>query len=338
MKAFFALSIRVAVLLSLILCPGYLPAADGHSEVSSIELKQDDHKGRLSVVIEGQTALVYQYVDWLDLPHYWPLNSPSGKNMLVQQTDPYPHHRSFWFADTVRIGQGRDVSTYNALYSGQRIGKKAQTEEAVFGPPFKDHVRHRSFTRLETEGDIAEIVCQLIWEMDETTPLLDEERTLIVRALGNGEYLLDMKFVLTASYGNVEFVSDDVHYAWPYLRLQTRFSGEKGGILSSDTGLKGQEETNMQFALWIDYSNTVEGESEGVAIFQWPDGQEHRWLTREYGCFGPRRPDFLSGKAFVLRKGEALSQRVGILVHKGNVKDGQVASRYQDYIAGKWQQ
>jgi len=337
MKDFLTLSIGFAVLLSFILCPGYLPAADSKSEVSSIELKQDDPKGQLSVIIEGRTALVYQYVDWLDLPHYWPLNSPSGKNMLVQQTDPYPHHRSFWFADTVRLGQGRDVSTYNALYSGQRIGKKALTEESVFGPPFKDHVRHRSFTRLESEGDIAEIVSQSIWEMDGTVPLLDEERTLIVHALGNGEYLLDMKFVLTANYGDVEFVSDDVHYAWPYLRLQTRYSGENGGILTSDTGLTGQEKTNMQFARWIDYSNTVEGESEGVAVFQWPDGQEHRWLTREYGCFGPRRPDSRSGKPFVLKVGESLSQHVGILVHKGGVKDGQVALRYQEYIAGKWQ-
>ncbi len=308
-----------------------------HPDAPSIELKRDKQKGCLSVIIEGRTALVYRYVDWLDLPHYWPLNSPSGKNMLVQQTDPYPHHRSFWFADTVRLEHGREVSTYNALYSGQKIGTNAKTGEAIFGPPFKDHVRHRSFSRLQSEEGKAEIVSRLIWEMDGTTPLLDEERALLVFALGGGEYLLDLTFVLTATYGDVEFVSDDVHYAWPYLRMQTRFSGEKGGILTSDTGQTGQEDTNMLFARWIDYSNIVEGISEGLAVFQWPDEQGHRWLTREYGCFGPRRPDVRSGKPFVLKQGESLSQRVGVLVHKGDVKDGRVAQRYQDYIAGKWQ-
>ena len=61
----------------------------------------------------------------------------------------------------------------------------------------------------------------------------------------------------------------------------------------------------MKPALWIDYSGTVEGEAAGVAVFQWPDGREHRWLTREYGCFGPRRPDDPSGQPFTLRKGES---------------------------------
>ena len=270
---------------------GNVSVAWMQAETPSIELERDDQKGCLSVIIEGRTALVYRYVDWLDLPHYWPLNSPSGKNMLVQKTDPYPHHRSFWFADTVRLEQGREVSTYNALYSGQKIGKKPNTGEAVLGPPYKDHVRHSSFSQLQSEEGKAEIVSRSIWEMDGTIPILDEERTVLIFALGEGEYLLDMTFVLTATYGDVEFVSDDVHYAWPYLRLNPRFSGENGGTLTSDTGQTGQEKTNMQLARWIDYSNTLEGVSEGLAVFQWPDGQEHRWLTREYGCFGPRRPD-----------------------------------------------
>ena len=162
-------------------------------------------------------------------------------------------------------------------------------------------------------------------------------RDLVVHALGKDEYLLDITFVLTAVFGDVEFISDAVHYAWPYVRLHAIFSGENGGIITADNGATGQEATNMKVARWIDYSNTVEEIREGVTIFQWPDGQEHRWLTREYGCFGPRRPDNKSGKPFTLKKGESIRQRVGILVHKGNVKSGQVAERYQQYIKGKWQ-
>jgi hypothetical protein len=91
----------------------------------------------------------------------------------------------------------------------------------------------------------------------------------------------------------------------------------------------------MKPAKWLDYSNAVEGEPAGIAVFQWPDGLEHRWLTREYGCFGPRRPDDRSGKPFVLRKGETISQRVGILVHGGDVATGRVAQRYELYIQGR---
>jgi hypothetical protein len=89
----------------------------------------------------------------------------------------------------------------------------------------------------------------------------------------------------------------------------------------------------MQPALWIDYSNTVDGAAAGVAMFQWPDGRAHRWLTREYGTFGPRRPDGLSGRPFTLKKGESISQRVGVLVHRGNVETGRVAGRYAQYVA-----
>jgi hypothetical protein len=94
----------------------------------------------------------------------------------------------------------------------------------------------------------------------------------------------------------------------------------------------------MQEALWIDYSNTVEGRTEGVALFQWPDGEAHRWLTREYGCFGPRRPDSRSGKPFTLAKGESITQRVGILVHRGDVQSGRVAERYEEYVVGGWEE
>ena len=156
--------------------------------------------------------------------------------------------------------------------------------------------------------------------MDKSVSVLKEARRLRVEALGAGEYFLDLDFALTAAFGDVEFVSDEVHYAWPFLRLETRWSGDAGGRLITDTGAEGEEATNLKPARWIDYSNTVEGETAGIAVFQWPDGREHRWLTRKYGCFGPRRPDDRSGQPFTLNKGGSITQRVGVLVHKGDEK------------------
>ncbi len=307
-----------------------MSAASSLVAPSSISLERDDEKGYLCVFIDGEEKWVYQYHPSLDLPHYWPLRSPSGKNMLLQQGEPYPHHRAFWFADTVRFKGGREVSFYNALYSGQKTG------ENTYGAPFCDHIRHVTFTRLEVYESRAEIEKELVWEMDGDIPVLDECRQLMVYDLGRGEYFLDIQFELKASYGEVEFVSDDVHYAWPYLRMHPDFSGEKGGVITSDRGARGQESTNMEYARWTDYSNTVHGVTEGVAVFQWPDGQKHRWLTREYGTFGPRRPDEKSGHTFTLKKGRSMTQRVGILVHMGDVKKGKVSERYQRYIRKKW--
>jgi hypothetical protein len=299
------------------------------ADAARIQLRRDDAGGRLAVSIDGREAFVYQHAPTLDLPHYWPLNSPGGKNMLVEKTEPYPHHRSFWIADTVRLAGGREVSVYNGFTSGVKTGEKD------FGPPFRDHVRHVKFTRLDAKDDRAEIGAELLWEMDKSVPVLKEARQLRVEALGAGEYFLDLDFALTAAFGDVEFVSDEVHYAWPFLRLEPRWSGDAGGRLITDAGAEGEEATNLKPARWLDYSNTVEGETAGIAVFQWPDGQDHRWLTRKYGCFGPRRPDDRSGKPFTLKKGESISQRVGVLVHKGDVKGGQVANRHRLFIENK---
>ena len=297
---------------------------------ASVTLDRDDAAGTLTVRIGGREALVYQFGEGLDLVHYWPLRSPSGRNMLVQKTEPYPHHRAFWFADTVRLEGHREASFYNALYSG------VEGANGAYAPPFRDRIRHLDFVRLETSGGRAAVESALVWEMDGSRPVLDERRRLAVHSLEGGEYLLDIEWTLTAAHGDVHFTSDDVHYAWPYLRLDPAFSGENGGHIVSDGGAAGQEATNMGPALWIDYSNTVDGITEGVAVFQRPDGRERRWLTREYGTFGPRRPDELSGRPFVLKAGESLSQRVGVLVHKGDAADGRVRERYERYAAGAW--
>jgi hypothetical protein len=324
---------RVLSLLAgaLVFCAILGPAAGNPGKPEPVKLVRDDKAGRLHILIGGREALVYQYAETLDLPHYWPMRSPGGKNMLIEQTEPYPHHRSFWFADTVRPeGAERDVSFYNALYSG------VKSEAGTYGPPFRDGIRHKSFFELKAKGPRASIAAELVWEMDGGRPVLDERRRLVVHSLGDGEYLLDIQWNLTASHGDVVFVSDDVHYAWPYLRLDPAFSGKNGGVITSDSGAMGEKATNMQFARWMDYSNTIGGVTEGVAVFQWPDGREHRWLTREYGTFGPRRPDDRSGKPFDLKKGESISQRVGVLVHSGNVQSGRIGERYVRYIKGEW--
>jgi hypothetical protein len=320
------LSVRAAAArVAIVLCAA---AISVHASKPRLRLARDDASGRLTVLVDGREALVFQYGPALDIAHYWPMRSPSGKNMLVEKTEPYPHHRSFWFADTVRPAAGeRDLSFYNALYSG------VKTPTGDYVPPYRERVRFKSFSRLEASRGRADIEADLVWESD-GRPVLDERRSLVVRALGQGEYLLDLTWTLTASQGDVAFVSDDVHYAWPYLRLDPLWSGEKGGKITSDSGATGQEATNMKPALWIDTSNSVDGVTEGVAVFQWPDGQTHRWLTREYGTFGPRRPDDRSGKPFTLQQGGSIVQRVGVLVHKGDVSTGRVRERYEEYVKG----
>jgi hypothetical protein len=165
---------------------------------------------------------------------------------------------------------------------------------------------------------------------------VEERRQMRLVALGNGEYCTDVTYTVTAAFGDVKFVSDWVHYAWPYLRMHPQFSVQQGGTITNSAGGVNQKETNGKPAVWVDYSNTVEGRTEGLAVFSHPDNaQPHKWLTRDYGTFGPRRVDERSGEPFVLEQGDSLTRRVGVLVHRGDVAEAKVAERYQAYAAGE---
>ena len=45
---------------------------------NKIKLCRNDTKGHLKILIDGQLALEYQYSGTGDLPHLWPVNSPTG--------------------------------------------------------------------------------------------------------------------------------------------------------------------------------------------------------------------------------------------------------------------
>jgi hypothetical protein len=301
------------------------PANADRSATPRIQLERDDAAGQLRALIDGREAFVYRYGADVDLPHYWPVRSPSGKSMTIQHPDPYPHHRSFWFADKVRLAEQRDVNFYACLYTGQDNK-----------PPYRDHVRHVELLANAGTPQEPVIRTKLLWEMDADKPVLDELREMRVVALGDGEYFLDVTFTVTASYGDVTFTSDATHYAWPYIRMDPAFSVQQGGTITSSEGGVNQKGTNGKEARWIDYSNTVEDQTEGLAVFSHADNEQpHQWLTRDYGCFGPRRVDARSGKPFVLERGESLKRRVGVLVHRGNVSGGKIAERYEAYVRAK---
>jgi hypothetical protein len=286
-----------------------------------------DGAGTIQFKAGDQTALVFNFGPDVDLPHFFPVNSPSGKSITVQRTEPYPHHRSFWFADTVRLKGQRRASFYNGWYT--RVDTNKTTG------PFKDTIRvlPDTFKVVPGPGGSQVATWKQVWEMDlGKTAVLDESREVRFVPLGQGEYFLDLKFTVTAGHGDVAFESDAVHYAWPFIRMSSDFNTNSGALLTSSTGAKGQAETNLKPAEWMDFSKPA----EGLAMFSHPSNPgPHSWLTRDYGCIGPRRVDAQSGKPFTLKQGESISTRCGVLVHTGDVQAGKVAERFRAYCDGK---
>lgn len=296
----------------------------------TIQLNRDDHRGQLQVLIDGREAVAYQYGADIDFPHYYPVRSPSGKPLTVQHPDDhFTHHRSIWINDIVQPPNHDPISFY-------AVGLKEDSKQTEKG--FRDSIRHAEFLALEVQDGQAVIETSALWVADfGKLPVLDEHRQLRIKPLGSGEYLLDLQFAVKASYFDVTFVSEWNHYAWPYVRMHPRFDVKTGGgTITNSAGGLNEQGTHEKRAHWIDCSNCVDGVAEGLAVFVVSDNESPPlWLVRDYGTFGPRRPDNQSGAPFVLRKGESLKQHVGILIHSGNALTGRVADRYQQFIAGK---
>jgi len=302
----------------------------GGTGAPRVEFLRDDAQGRLEVRIGGRPAFTYVYGEDWDLPHFYPIYSPSGRSMTVQKTEPYPHHRSFWFADTVELAGHRQASFYNAFYTGAGGPRDPH-------PPFRDRIRHDRFVSWAPGRGEGRLRWRLIWEMDHgRTPVLEEEREMRVVALEGGEYFLDIRFTVTAAYGPVTFRSDAVHYAWPYVRMNDRFNTNGMGRLVNSEGGVGQAGTHDKPARWVDFSRTGVPDAEGLALFSHPSNPHpHTWLTRDYGTFGPRREAARSGRPFTLAPGESLGTRVGVLIHRGDVQSGRVAERYRAWSEGR---
>lgn len=322
-------SICLGIFLFAIFWSRSTPAAESPTVPAAdrVELKQDDGQGVLQVLVDGRETFAYQY-GHVDMPHLYPVRSPSGKLLTVQKTDPFPHHRSVWFGDTVQLEGQRVASFYQPLYS--QVDKKDPASA------YRDRIRHIKFLAAEVVDGRAKLGMQLRWEADlGTVPVMDDVQEIRVVPLGAGEYFLDCKYTVTAAYGDVTFRSDAVHYAWPYIRIHPQFSGPQGATITNSEGATGEAETRMQPARWVDYSNNVEGVTEGLTVFANPGAPPPKFFTRAYGTFGPRRPDEQSGKPFVVKQGESLVQRIGLLIHNGDVQTGRVEQRYQQFAEGK---
>lgn len=314
--------------LVLFLCSATVCLAASAAE-PNVKVDRNDEAGKLTVSIDGKEAFVYLYGAEQDMPHYYPVRSPSGKLLTIQQTEPFPHHRSVWFGDKVQLGEKRAVSFYAPWYT--------RVKEENGSARFRDQVRHVEFLSDGVGQSQPVIRSKSVWMMDFEVPVADEFRELRVVPLGNGEYLMDAKFTVVAAYGDLTFVSDWVHYAWPYVRMHPQFNvKDGGGTIRNSEGGTNQKETNGKPARWVDYYNTIDGQTEGLAFLSHTDNPyPHNWLTRDYGTFGPRRSDERSGEKFTLKKGQSIEQHVGILVHRGATEEAEIAKRYEQYLKGE---
>jgi hypothetical protein len=258
-------------------------------------------------------------------PILWPIIGPTGKEMTRaypmrkvegEKTD-HIHQRSLWFTHG-------DV---NGTSFWEEVNPKHQPGETV----------HREFVKAEG-GDQATIVVRDDWKTPEGKKLLEDERKIVIRDVGEAR-VLDFDVTLKATEGDVKFGETKEGAFGIRVPTSMDVNSKKGGQIVTSEGDKDDSAWGKK-AAWVDYHGPVDGEQLGIAVLNHPSSFRFptRWHVRTYGLFAANpwgTKDFTGGKEtggeYVLPKGESLNLRYRVIFHKGNEQEGKIAEAFAKY-------
>jgi hypothetical protein len=324
---------RHLVLALVLLCP--LSVAETFAGVGFRETPDT-----LEVTIDGKPFTTYRHGSDVSKPFFWPIAGPFGSPVtrafpnlpdVPDETRDHPWHRglSFTHGEVGVPGEPPvDFWREGAARQGRVVHRAFDPRPVV-----KDGVL--------TFGTIDH------WVGPEGTTLLEDHVLWRIEDLGKGSALISSTIRLSAVGRPIQF--GDSEEGTLSVRVATsmdekseptgpRSKGPRGRITNS-LGDVGASKCWGRAADWVDYSGPVEGRVVGLAIFDHPANRPRaRWHVRDYGLFSANP---FGQKVFkvvdkpaplTLEPGRALTLRYAVLVHPGDVQEGQVARRFEAYL------
>ncbi len=278
-------------------------------------------KSAVAITIDDQLFTRYCYGD-VPKPYCYPVIGPTGApvtrsypmaNVPGEPRD-HPHQRSFWFT----FGE---VNGIDFWAEGPRTGKQLHREfQATAGGPVLGLLRALN----DWVGPDAKKVCE-------------DVRELRVYRVPSGR-LFDFDLTLRATEGPVEFGDTKEGMLGFRIAASMRLAGGQGHIVNAAGQRDG--DTWGKAAEWCDYTGPVNGETVGIAVFDHPQNLRHPtyWHVRDYGLFAANPfglKDFIGDKTgagrYTIPKGEALTFRYRVFIHRGTAEEAKVAERYGEY-------
>ena len=278
-----------------------------------------EESGKLAITVDSQPAATYVYVDdKIPRPYFADVHGPGGVQLTrnfppiegQDRTDHATMHPGIWMA-------------FGDLNGTDIWRNKGRVVHEQFMRPHSDGPGRGTFTvrnRYETTG--GEPICRE-----------ECERTLLVRPYG---YLLLWDSVFSADR---EFYFGDQEEMGLGIRVTTPVSVQEGGIMLDSQGRRNEREIWGNAADWCDYSGTVDGRHVGMTVLCHPDNFRPCWMhARNYGFVAANpfgRHAFRKGEPskVVVKPGEALRLRYGILLHAGPNDSGpDFRTVYTDFV------
>jgi hypothetical protein len=276
-------------------------------------------------------------------PYFWPLNAPGGvavtRGWPVEKAEPgeatdHVHHRSAWFCHGDVIPEGMELKLKVKGVTGVDFWSEAKGHGVIVctqaGSPEQKGPRGRVSTFNE-------------WRTADGQKVLDESRTLELVDFGDAR-LFVVESDLCASVVPVTF--GDTKEGSFGVRVRKSVTEQKGmGTLTNAEGKVHEREVWGRASAWCDYSGPVGDATAGIALFADPANPVPTcWHSRAYGLmaanpFGREKSGFPAerGKNDLVRlaRGQHLKLRFGMLLHRGDVKDGRVAEFYREFAEPK---
>ena len=248
-----------------------------------------------------------QYGDmYKSRPDFYPVYSPSGREVTCTCTYRYNHHKSIF------IGHA-DVNGINFFHDNNPTRSN-----------LGDIVLEKCQHGIDENG--MHVMTHNGWITKAGIRLLEEERNFTV-ILGENAHIIDLTSTLIASQTDLTFEQDN--HAFLGVRVADTMDVEDGGTILNANGQRNEEEAMRQSANWTDYSGVVAGKTVGVTLMNHPSNPPSAFFTRNYGTF---LTNFTLLDKYELSRGERLTQRFRILVHEGDATEADVENYYNQFV------
>jgi len=291
-KTLVALPKRRACLALLLLVA--FPAGQAASEtvlprVQAVPLPDK----QVSFEIDGLEVARCHYGPSAPKPYVFPLIGPAGRRLtrLTHPHDPegHGHHRSIWIAH-------QDVNGVN------------------FWEESSARIVHQRIERYADGREAASITIRNLWQNQEGKALLEERRTVTLRALPRNERYLDIKLEFTpaadpVTLGKTPFGFLGVRVA------KTMGVKDGGGTIRNSEGGVNEAGVFRKRARWVDYSGPVSTTARnGITIFDHPDNPRFPsyFRVRDDGWMGT---SFCLEAPYEIVKGKTLALHYRLYAH-----------------------
>ena len=275
-------------------------------------VRLDVKESTVEVTIGDEPFAEYRFGQDLPKPFFADVRGPGGtiitRPIIAKGEGDHPHQKGIWLA----VDEVNEVDFW-----------------AEAGP-----IRTISIKALESTGNPAKFQVVNHWLDPAGDPVLKETTTISIFA--NRLLAYDITF---APHGEpVTF--EDTKEGLFGIRMIDALREREGGTVVNSAGQQGTKEAWGQPANWVDYYNTVGGQTVGVALFDHPENlRKSRYHVRDYGLFsinpfGERA--YTNGREesapLTIEPGASLRLRYGLYVHPDDTAAGKVADAYRQFV------